>query len=407
MNFVRKIFSCSIVAATLLILAGCGQKSNCNGISFGGSGSGSGTGGVNSGGSVCGSSGNNSGGGGGGGGSYADLLYFVGGDNSIDGASLNGSGTFASLTGVTPPNIGSSSFVAPNIVIANKSFLYVPYKANVNGIDQGFVAAFLISHSTGALSNISGSPFSTGTPGADSAAIDPLGRFLFVGDQLNGSVSSFQINSSSGALTPSPGSPLVDPLTGPVEMEVDGRGNYLYFTQGALSTDTVEYFIDQNTGALSAAGQFQLVASRVRTEPTGRYLFAVGSPSGGIDVYGIESGTGNLLFLNTYATTTSCYEMTVSPNGKFLYAFAKAGQTAEAMEGFSLDVNGVLTPLTNSPFTTIPGQFAGQFDQGGTHMFTPTLQGFSVLSMDTTTGQPTNPTPDLTVVATPFFAVTQ
>jgi hypothetical protein len=99
--------------------------------------------------------------------------------------------------------------------------------------------------------------------------------------------------------------------------------------------------------------------------------------------------------------------MTVSPNGKFLYAFAKAGQTAEAMEGFSLDVNGVLTPLPNSPFKTIPGQFAGQFDQGGTHMFTPTLQGFSVLSMDTNTGQPTNPTPDLTVVATPFFAVTQ
>jgi len=406
MNFVGRIFSCSVVAATLLMLAGCGQKSNCNGISFGGSGSGSGTGGgVNTGGSVCGGSGNNSGGGGGG--SNTDLLYFVGGGNSIDGASLNSSGTFASLTGVTPPNIGSSSFVAPNIVIANKSFLYVPYKANVNGTDQGFVAAFLISHSTGALSNISGSPFSTGTSGADSAAIDPQGRFLFVGDQVSGSVSSFQINSASGALTPAPGSPLIDPLTGPVEMEVDGSGNYLYFTQGSVSSYTVEYFIDQNTGALSAAGQFQLLASRVRSEPSGKYLFAVGSPSGGIDVYSIESGTGNLLFLNTYATATSCYEMTVSPNGQFLYAFAKAGQVAESMEGFSLDVNGVLTPLPNSPFTTIPGQFAGQFDQGGTHMFTSTISGFSVLSMDPNTGTPTNPTPDLTVTATPFFAVTQ
>jgi 6-phosphogluconolactonase (cycloisomerase 2 family) len=407
MNFVRKIFSCSVVAATLLMLAGCGQKSNCNGISFGGSGSGSGTGGgVSTGGSVCGGSGNNSGGGGGGG-SNTDLLYFVGGGNSIDGASLNSSGTFALLTGVTAPNIGSSSFAAPNIVIANKSFLYVPYHVNVNGTNQGFVAAFLISHSTGALSNISGSPFSTGTSGADSAAMDPKGRFLFVGDQVSGSVASFQINSSSGALTPAPGSPLVDPLTGPVEMDVDGSGNYLYFTQGSVSTYTVEYFIDQNTGALSAAGQFQLIASRVRTEPSGKYLFAVGSPSGGIDVYSIKSGTGNLLLLNSYATAASCYEMTVSPNGKFLYAFAKAGQTAEPMEGFSLDVNGVLTPLPNSPFKTIPGQFAGQFDQGGTHMFTSTLNGFSVLSMDTNTGTPTNPTPDLSVAATPFFAVTQ
>lgn len=407
MKYVGQIFSCLVVAATLLVLTGCGQLSNCNGITFGGNGSGGGTGGgVNTGGSVCGGSGNNSGGGGGTG-SNTDLLYFVGGGNDIDGASLNSSGTFAALTGVTAPNIGSSSFVAPNIVIANKSFLYVPYKANVGGVDQGFVAAFLISHSTGALSNISGSPFSTGTPGADSAAIDPQGRFLFVGDQVSGSVSSFQINSSSGALTPAPGSPLVNPLTGPVEMEVDGSGNYLYFTQGSVSTYTVEYFIDQNTGALSAAGQFQLIASRVRAEPSGKYLFAVGSPSGGIDVYSIGAGTGSLTFLNTYATATSCYEMAVSPNGKFLYAFAKAGQTPEAMEGYSLDVNGVLTPLPNSPFTTIPGQFAGQFDQGGTHLFTSTISGFSVLSMDPSTGTPTNPTPDLTVTATPFFAVTQ
>jgi 6-phosphogluconolactonase (cycloisomerase 2 family) len=401
---VKQISSLLVVAASLLILVACGQKSNCSGITFGGTGTGgSGGGGLNGPGSVCGSSP----GGGGGGGSNSDLLYFVGGGNDIDGASLNSSGTFASLTGVTAPNIGSSSFSAPEIVIANKSFLYVPYLATVNGSPQGFVAAFLINHSTGALSNISGSPFSTGTDGADSVALDPKGRFLFVGNQVAGSVTSFQINSSTGALTPAPGSPLVNALTGPVQMTVDGTGNYLYFVQGSTSSYTVEYFIDQNTGALSPGGLFLLAASRIRTEPSGKYLFAVGSPSGGIDVYSIESGTGNLGFLATYPTAASCYEMTISPNGKFLYAFAKAGRTPENMQGFSLDVNGVLTNLSGSPFTTIPGQFAGQFDQGGTHLFTPTVNGFSVLTMDTTTGQPTNPTPDLTVTATPFFAVTQ
>lgn len=115
-----------------------------------------------------------------------DLLYFVGGGNDIVGASLNSSGTFASLVGVTNPNIGTSSFAAPDIVIANKSFLYVPYHVSVNGSNQGFVAAYLINHSTGALSTISGSPFSTGTSGADSVVLDPQGRFLFVGDQVGG-----------------------------------------------------------------------------------------------------------------------------------------------------------------------------------------------------------------------------
>jgi 6-phosphogluconolactonase (cycloisomerase 2 family) len=133
----------------------------------------------------------------------------------------------------------------------------------------------------------------------------------------------------------------------------------------------------------------------------------VGGNSGGIDVYSIETGTGNLAFLATYPTATSCYEMTVSPNGHYLYAFAKAGQTPEHLQGYSIDPNGVLTNLTGSPFTTIPGQFAGQFDQSGTHLFTYKLTGYSVLTVDPNTGIPTNPTPDLSVTSTPFFAVTQ
>ena len=67
----------------------------------------------------------------------------------------------------------------------------------------------------------------------------------------------------------------------------------------------------------------------------------------------------------------------------------------------------VLTNLPGSPFTTIPGQFAGQFDQSGTHLFTYKLTGYSVLTVDPNTGIPTNPTPDLSVTSTPFFAVTQ
>ena len=407
MKYANRIFSLLALAGYLLIVTGCGQKTNCSGITFGGGGSSGGGGGLSGSGNACSPGTGGNGGGGGGGGSNVDLLYFVGGGNDIDGASLNSSGIFASISGVTAPNIGTSSFSAPDIVIANKAFLYVPYRANVNGSDQGFVAAYQINHSSGALSNISGSPFSTGTSGADSATLDPQGRFLFVGDQVSGAVASFQINSSSGALTPSPGSPLVDPSTGPIEMTVDGTGNFLYFVQGSLSGDAIQYLIDQNTGDLSPGGAFFLRASRIRTESTGKFLFAVGGSSGGIDVYSIQTGTGNLAFQASFPTATSCYDMTASPNGKFLYAFAKAGLTPETLQGFSIDVNGVLTNLVGSPFTTIPGQFAGQFDQSGTHLFTYKLTGYSVLTVDPSTGIPTNPTPDLSVTSTPFFAVTQ
>jgi len=406
MKYANRFFSLLALAGYLLIVTGCGQKTNCNGITFGGGGGSGAGGGLSGAGNACSAtSGGN--GGGGAGGSNVDLLYFVGGGNDIAGASLNSSGTFASLVGVTNPNIGTSSFAAPDIVIANKSFLYVPYHVVVNGNSQGFVAAYLINHTSGALSNISGSPFPTGTSGADSAVLDPKGRFLFVGDQVAGAVASFQINSSSGVLMPSPSSPLVDQTTGPIEMTVDGNGLYLYFVQGSLSGDAIQYLIDQNTGDLSPGGAFFLRASRIRTESTGKFLFAVGGSSGGIDVYSIQTGTGNLVFQASFPTATSCYDMTASPNGKFLYAFAKAGLTPETLQGFSIDVNGVLTNLPGSPFTTVPGQFAGQFDQSGTHLFTYKLTGYSVLTVDPNTGIPTNPTPDLSVTSTPFFAVTQ
>jgi lactonase family protein with 7-bladed beta-propeller len=405
MKYAKNISLLAAVAFSLLMLAACGQKANCSGITFGGSGGSSGGGGLSGASSSCGPPSNGNGGGGGGGTSYADLVYFVGGGNAIQGAGLTSSGTFSLLT-TTSPSIGSGSFAAPDVVIAKQSFLFVPYSSIVNNNSEAFVAGYLINKSTGALTNISGSPFAAGAGPMDAAAVDPQGRFLFVANQTAGIITAFQIDSTTGVLTPSPGSPFVNGTIQPVQMVVDSTGTFLYVSQGDISDNVIEYAIDQNSGALSLINQFTLGTARLRADTTGNFLFSLGRGTAGIDVYSIDPGSGFLTFLATYATDATTYDMAVNPSGTLLYAFGKQGRLAEPLQGYSLDVNGVLTPLAGSPFTTVPGQFAGQFDPTGTHVFATTATGFTVLTVDPNTGVPSNPTPDITVASTPAFAVT-
>src|SRR4029077_1732737 len=133
--------------------------------------------------------------------------------------------------------------------IVNKQFVYVPMgTANT-------VEAFSITRSTGALTLITGSPFSTNGPGsADGAWADPLGRFLFVGSEGTGEIWVFQINSTSGALTLVSGSPFTSSgLISADIMAVDASGKFLYVGQGSPSNGVAAFSIDQSTGATGGA----------------------------------------------------------------------------------------------------------------------------------------------------------
>jgi 6-phosphogluconolactonase len=70
------------------------------------------------------------------------------------------------------------------------------------------VSAFRINSTTGALTEISGSPFSV-DPGLDprQVAIDPTGTFAFVVDHDSNNVSAFTIDPANGALQETAGSP--------------------------------------------------------------------------------------------------------------------------------------------------------------------------------------------------------
>jgi len=401
MKYVIRIFSLLVVAAAFLALAACGQKSNCNGISFGAGGGGgsSSGGGVSSGGSVCGPGSN-----GGGGGAASDYFFYHGSNganNAINTAALTAT-TFQVLPGIST-NVGQS--VVGSMVIVNKKFLYLP---DQNG--SGGIMGFSINHSSGALTAITGSPFSVSPTQVTTLAADPDlngGRFLFAADFTSGDLLVFTIDQTTGALTKVTGSPFPNPGFEANSLTVDGTGSYLYANAGTTTGEVDGFLIDQTTGALSpvAGNPFFLFASQIQADNTGTFVLSVDGGSSQIDVVPIQAGTGTLLTGSTtsYATVNPVDGIAIHPTGNFVYAFG--GKVP--LEGFQF-AGGVLTELTGSPFTGFGFLADCKFDQNGTALFGIKLPSsvVGVRIVNPQTGDVTAPIPDLGVQASPYFAAT-
>lgn len=161
------------------------------------------------------------------------LAYSVGNDGSL-----------------TP--VSGSPFLVPagglpvNLIITNDgNFLYAPL------IPTG-IAAFAVNRSTGALSNVVGSPFAT-TNQPFSLAIGANAKFIYSIGGSNNEIEAFTIDGNSGALTALPGSPFATPSQ-LSSLTVDNSGKFLYATVGpsTLSESAILGFaIDSSAGGLT------------------------------------------------------------------------------------------------------------------------------------------------------------
>ncbi len=116
-------------------------------------------------------------------------------DNSISEFTINSDG---SLTQFSNSPIGVQ-YTGPLALLVDKTGKYM-YVANQGSSN---VAAFSIGGqgaSAGALNLLSNSPFGTGAQ-PSTLAMDPSGKYLFVGNQTTPKVQSFQLDTGSGTLT--------------------------------------------------------------------------------------------------------------------------------------------------------------------------------------------------------------
>jgi 6-phosphogluconolactonase (cycloisomerase 2 family) len=332
-------------------------------------------------------------------GNASALVYFMSG-SSVEGAGIGGS-TFAPLTGYTAP---AASTTLADVMLVTKKYVYVP---DGNSLINGFS----IDRTSGALTAIPGSPFTVSASSGgttDGAWSDPQGRFLFVGSEGSGVIWVFQINATTGALTEIAGSPFTFPsiLTSADIMTVDASGKFLYVGQLTPSAGVAAFAINQTTGALTpipGSPFATLPVPQIRASLTGEFLLGVAQIQDGggsatdthIHVFSLNPVTGvpTEVSGSPFATTSAPFDLAISPNGKFVYTVGTNTTTATtgSIEGFQMDLtSGALTKLSGSPFSSLPTAAQCMFDQSGAALVCSGGSSLFVLGASTSNGTLTN-----------------
>ncbi|MEH2090867.1 beta-propeller fold lactonase family protein [Nostoc sp.] len=225
------------------------------------------------------------------------------------------------------------------------------------GYDDSAVAVFERDTTTGALSfvevQIDGTNGVDGLAGAESLTVSPDGKFLYASGYSDSAIAVFERDITTGALSfvevQIDGTNGVDGLAGAKSLIVSPDGKFLYATgyddsavavfdrdttTGALSF--VEVQIDNTNGVDGLAGAEFLTVS-----PDGKFLYAAGYDDSAVAVFERDTTTGALSFVEVQKDDTNGVDglagaksLTVSPDGKFLYA---AGYDDSAVAVFERD----------------------------------------------------------------------
>jgi 6-phosphogluconolactonase len=294
----------------------------------------------------------------------------------------------------------SSSFAAPEYLYQmtadpSGKFLYA------SDFDMGAMRAYSIQGSTGALTEVSGSPFvppqSTGNAGP--FAITPDGKFLFYCVYTpSGDIVTFSV--ASGTLTPT--GAIAHDDGQPFQMAVDPSGKFLYVTDHAdnMVNGQVSVFSIDGTGALTeiAGSPFDFQSDNneepngLAVHPSGKFVYlTLTNANSGIDGATVNAATGGLTLIPgspfvPRSTSGSGY-MAMNPSGTTLYVTGNGVAQAIAID----QSTGNLTPL-NTINSQPPIQIV--VDIAGKNLFGSIAPSKSVVSypIDQTTGNVGAPT---------------
>jgi 6-phosphogluconolactonase len=194
----------------------------------------------------------------------------------------------------------------------NGKYLYVP------NLESGSIAAYTIDAVSGSLSAIVGSPYSTQGNFPVLATVHPSGRFVyavngnsFLITPVTANVAAFTVDSSTGILSPIAGSPFSTQGTNqaniPSLCQIDVHGKFLFVNNSG--TDLVAVFsIDQNSGALTqvpgspfSTGSGSSPSTPV-PDPSGKYLYVPNRGTNSVSAFAIDKISGALTLINTLPT---------------------------------------------------------------------------------------------------------
>jgi 6-phosphogluconolactonase len=240
----------------------------------------------------------------------AGKYLFVGNSGSFDMSVF-------SIDQTTSPTKGQLTQVGANVPVGisplnmkvspNGGFLYV-----TGGGQPGYVLVFSIDPSSGSLTQIPGSPYTTGQNPAG-LAISTDGGFL------DNTLSEFSI-ASDGSLTPIIGSPIGLTTSGPVALLIDNSGKFMFvasdqnpglvlvFSVGATGT---------GAGALNQLSQSQIATGPqpnvLASDASGRFVFIGNQSTPQIHSFSLDVGSGILTSVAAYSVPGTPTSIVTTP----------------------------------------------------------------------------------------------
>jgi 6-phosphogluconolactonase len=274
--------------------------------------------------------------------------------NTVSAFQVNPDGSLTQIPGspFLTGGSGTSTDVNPGkITTAIREGVSFLYAANN---DDATISAFRIHPTTGNLTPVHGSPFSSGTPtpfSNFSLAASPDGRFLFATDESSTLVHVFAIHERSGALTERPKSPFeVGALSEGLKVTASGR----FLVVGLKSVHAVEVFAVSEKGALTpvpgspfaASG----LASAVDVNCESDRVFASNAALTVIDAYRMASdGTLTPVPGSPFPSggTITISALTLSPDNRYLFT---TNLFDDSVSSLAVHANGSLVAVPGSPF---------------------------------------------------------
>jgi 6-phosphogluconolactonase len=302
------------------------------------------------------------------------FVYILGyGDKSVSAFAVDQtSGALTEISGSPFPTGGSDALYS-EAISPNGQFLFVTTYMTGN---SGFTNVFSINASTGALTQVSGSPFAS--PGGNTV-VDSTGQFLYVAGE---NLAAYSINSTTGFLTPLPGSPYSLPAPANA-FTFDPTGKFLYVSLVATATyagvpGIVTYSLNSSTGALTqiaANGSYGnevealgFVTGAKAVVYTPRYAYATNQASKSISEWKITDSTGALTAVagSPLSDANGPQLVAATPSGAFVYT---ANNNNSISEYAVTATTGALTLVNGSPLTGFGSVNALAVDPTSSYLF--------------------------------------
>jgi 6-phosphogluconolactonase (cycloisomerase 2 family) len=330
--------------------------------------------------------------------SRPEYAYVMNSDNTVSVYRINAAtGALTQVSGSPFVAVGDCLSIITNFA---GTFAYV---ASTSGI----TSAYRINAATGSLTSVAGSPFAAGKFPID-ITVNSAGTFAYEANEGDNTVSVYRINAATGALTQVVGSPFALGAGALTSITVNPAGTFAYVT---VDMAILAYRINAITGALTPVAGGQFGSNSIAINSAGTFVYATnpgdeslpaGDPlaAGSVSVYRINATTGALTEVagSPFAAGRTPTSVTVNASGTFVYVANIGDQTISVYRINA--TTGALTPVAGSPFYVWRQPQSVNVNLAGTFVYMANTNDDSILvyRINATTGALTE------VAGSPFEA---